>query len=138
MSEPTRKAIETLERKLRDYCWALYSGAIRYVAIDGTNHRAEVTLCPPAMAVTHNGDRIDDLMQDPTHRKFTDAVNNERLDGTLRYEFDGSNLFLLDAPGGPEDPARADPTLGSPSNELHQEHEAQYGKLQRRRRTDTE
>lgn len=26
------------------------------------------------------------------------------IDGALRYEFDGSNLFLLDEPGRPEDP----------------------------------
>ena len=63
MTEPTRKTTERLGRKLRDYCWGLYAGAIRYVAIDGTDHRAEVTLYPPAMAVTHNGDRIDDVMR---------------------------------------------------------------------------
>ena len=78
MTEPTRKAIETLKKELRDYCWGLYSGSIRYVAIEQTDNHSELRLCPLATATIHHGDRIDALLQDPEHRKLAEAVHRER------------------------------------------------------------
>ncbi len=42
MTGQTRKAIDTLGRELRDYCWGLYSGSIRCVAIEDTDNHSEL------------------------------------------------------------------------------------------------
>ena len=78
MTEPTRKAIETLGRKLRNYHWELYAGSIRCSGIDSNENHADLELCPLAMAITHSGDRIRHLLEDPEHRKFAELVNNEQ------------------------------------------------------------
>lgn len=78
MTGPTRKAIEMLKKELRDYCWGLYFGSIRYVAIEDTDNHPELRLCPLATATIHRGDRIDALLQDPEHRKLAEAVDRER------------------------------------------------------------
>lgn len=78
MTEPTRKAIETLKKELRDYCWGLYFGSIRCVAIEETDNHPELRLCPLATATIHRGDRIDALLQDPEQRKLAESVDRER------------------------------------------------------------
>ncbi|MYD85558.1 MAG: hypothetical protein F4018_12270 [Acidobacteria bacterium] len=78
MTRQTRKAIETLKREFRDYCWGLYFGSIRHAAIEGTDNHSELRLCPLATAAIHRGDRVDALLQDPEHRKLAEAVNRER------------------------------------------------------------
>ena len=77
MTEETRKAIDRLKDELRDYCWGLYFGSIRYAAIKQTDNHSELRLCPLATAAIHRGDRIDALLQDPEHRKLTEAVDRE-------------------------------------------------------------
>lgn len=170
MTGPTRKTIETLGRRLRDYRWRLYSGSIRCVGIDSTKHHSELTLCPLAMAVTHEGERIDKLIQDPEHGKLAEAVNTEHPDIRKHLSEDcpdaepeslhreatlyAAAAVLHEGPRRAEialilniDPAIVEhlghaadnpvcesghaliQALDSPSNELRQEYEAHYGKL---------
>ena len=78
MTDQTRKVIATLKKELSDYCWGLYSGRIRCVAVEMTENHSELRLCPLAMATTHRGKRIDEMLEDPKHRKLAEAVDRER------------------------------------------------------------
>ena len=78
MTDETRKAIDTLKNELRDYCWGLYFGSIRCAVIEQTDNHSELRLCPLATAALHRGNRIDELLKDPEHRKLADAVHRER------------------------------------------------------------
>ena len=79
MTQETRRAIETLSAKVRDYNWSLYNGTIRCPAIDDSEHHRELTLCPIAMAVTHAGsDRIRSILEDGDYAGFHTHVETAR------------------------------------------------------------
>lgn len=78
MTEPFRKAIEKLGHELSVYPWELEHARIVYAAIEDTAGHAELTFCPLAMAAYHEGERIDEVLQDPDHREFAEWVNQKR------------------------------------------------------------
>ena len=66
MKSETARAIDELGETLKEYCWGIYFGSLRQVAIEGTDGHDEVKLCPLATAVMHMpAERVRELASNP-------------------------------------------------------------------------